>query len=171
MSGAACSAPAVLTLSTAPSDPFSEEPVCAGNVANDNHRDTLEASSVLGPECCVAVCPASALEDFVQSRNEVSTTSKLAGSAACSTSALVTFNTAPSHPLSVESVYDENVAIDNHKDTLEVSSVLGPECSVVACPTPVFEDFHERYNRQAGNGLPLGNIRVPCTVPSCACIE
>ena len=77
-SGAACSAPALVTFSTLPSDPLSEEPVCAGNVANDNHRDTLEASSALGPECCAAACPASALEDFVQSRNEVSTTSMLA---------------------------------------------------------------------------------------------
>ena len=134
-SSAACSAPTLVTFCTLPSDPLSEEPVCAGNVANDNHRDTLEASSALGPECCAAAFPASDLEDFVQSRNEVSTTSKLACSAACSTSALVTFNTAPSHPLSVESVYDENVTIDDHKDTLEASSSLDSKCHYIPTKT------------------------------------
>ena len=117
--------------------------MCAGYVANDNHKDTLEASSTLGPECYAAACPASALEDFVRSRNEESTTSKLACSAACSAPALVTFNTAPSDPLSEEPVYDENVAIDNRKDTLEAPSTLGPECSVAACPAPALEDLDQ----------------------------
>ena len=79
------------------------------NVAIDNRKDTLEASSTLGPECSVAACPALALEDFDQSRNEVSTSSKLACSAAWSAPALVTFNSAPSDTLSEKPVYDENV--------------------------------------------------------------
>ena len=131
-----CSFPnTFVTFCTLPSDLLSEQPVCAGNVANDNHSDTLEASSALGPECCAAAFPASDLENFVQSRNEVSTTSKRACSAACSTSALVTFNTAPSHPFSVESVYFENVTIDDHKDTLEVSSSLGSKCHYISTKT------------------------------------
>ena len=91
--------------------------------------------------CDAAACLASALEGFVRSRNESSTTSKLACSAACSTFALVTFNTASSHSLSVESVYDEHVAIDSFKDTLEASSSLGPKCSVAAYPATTLEDF------------------------------
>ena len=51
-----------------------------------------------------------------------------------------TFNIAPSDPLSEEPVYDENVAIDNRKDTLEASSTLGPECFVAACTAPALED-------------------------------
>ena len=101
--------------------------MCAGYVANVNHRGTVEESSTLGPKCYPAACPASALEDSMRSKNEVSITSKLACSAACSASALLTFHVAPSDPLSEESVYDENVAIDNRKDTLEASSTLGPE--------------------------------------------
>ena len=79
------------------------------NVAIDNRQDTLEASSTLGRECSVATCPVPALEDFDQSRNEVSTTSKLACSAACSAPALVSFNSAPSDTLSDKPVYDEDV--------------------------------------------------------------
>ena len=97
------------TFNIAPSDPLSEEPVYDENVAIDNRQDTLEASSTLGRECSVATCPVPALEDFDQSRNEVSTTSKLACSAACSAPALVSFNSAPSDTLSDKPVYDEDV--------------------------------------------------------------
>ena len=80
------------------------------NVAIDNRQDTLEASSTLGRECSVATCPVPALEDFDQSRNEVSATSKLACSATCLASALVSFNSAPSDTLSDKPVYDVDVA-------------------------------------------------------------
>ena len=107
---AACSAPALVTFNTAPSDPLSEEPVYDENVAIDNRKDTLEASSTLGPECSVAACPAPALEDFDQSRNEVSATSKLACSATFLASALVSFNSAPSDgTLSDKPVCDKDV--------------------------------------------------------------
>ena len=62
------------------------------NVAIDNRKDTLEASSTLGPECSVAAYPAPALEDFDQRRNEASTTSKLACTATCSLPILDTFD-------------------------------------------------------------------------------
>ena len=79
------------------------------NVAIDNRQDTLEASSTQGRKCSAAICPVPALEDFDQSRNEVSITSKLACSAACSAPALVSFNSAPSDTLSEKPVYDEDV--------------------------------------------------------------
>ena len=63
------------TFNIAPSDPLSEEPVYDENVTIGNRQDTLEASSTLGRKCSVAICPIPALEDFDQSRNEVSTTS------------------------------------------------------------------------------------------------
>ena len=116
--------------------------MCAWYVANLNHRGTLEESSTLGPKCYPAACPAAALEDSMRSRNEVSITSKLACSAACSAPALVTFNTAPSDPLSEKPLYGVNVVIGNRKDTLEASSTLGPECSVAACPAPALEDLN-----------------------------
>ena len=97
------------TFNIAPSDPLSEEPVYDENVAIDNRQDTMEASSTLGRKCSVAICPIPALEDFDQSRNEVSATSKLACSATCSASALVSFNSAPSDTLSDKPVYDEDV--------------------------------------------------------------
>ena len=115
--------------------------MCEGYVANLNHRGTLEESSTLGPKCYPAAYPAAALEDSMRSRNEVSITSKLACSAACSAPALETFGTAPSDPLSEEPVCEQNVAIDNRKDTLEASSTLRPECCAAACPTPALEDF------------------------------
>ena len=40
--------------------------MCAGCVANGNHKDTQEASSISGPVCYVAACPTSALRDFVR---------------------------------------------------------------------------------------------------------
>ena len=90
-------------------DPLYEEPVYDENVAINNRKDTLDASFTLGPECSVAARPARALQDFNQSRNEVSTTSKLPCSAACSAPALVTFNSAPSDTLSEKPVYQEDV--------------------------------------------------------------
>ena len=92
LSGAACSAPALVTFSTAPSDPLSEEPVHDENVAIDDRKDTLEALSTPGPECSDAAYPAPALEDFDQSRKAASTTLMPACSAACSASALDTFD-------------------------------------------------------------------------------
>ena len=93
--------------------------MCAGYVANVNHRGTLEESSTLGPKCYPAAYPAAALEDSMRSRNEVSMASGLACNAACSASALLTFHTAPSDPLSEEPVYDENLATHNRKIELE----------------------------------------------------
>ena len=120
--------------------------MCAGYVANVNHRGTLEESSTLGPKCYPAACPASALEDSMRSRNEVSMASGLACNAACSASALLTFHTAPSDPLSEKPLYGVNVVISNGKDTLVVSSTLGPKCSDTAYPAPALEDFDQRRN-------------------------
>ena len=120
--------------------------MCEGYVTNLNHRGTLEESSTLGPKCYPAVYPAAALEDSMRSRDEVTITSKLACNAACSASALLTFHTAPSDPLSEKPLYGVNAVIGNGKDTLVVSSTLGPQCSVAAYPAPAMEDFDQRRN-------------------------
>ena len=120
--------------------------MCAGYVANVNHRGTLEESSTLGAICYPAARPAAAPEDSMRSKNEVSITSKLACSAACSASALLTFHAAPSDPLSEKPLYGVNVVIGNGKDTLVVSSTLGPKCSVAAYPAPALKDFDQRRN-------------------------
>ena len=91
--------------------------MCAGYVANVNHRGTLEESTTLGAKCYPAARPAAASEDSMRSKNEVSITSKLACSAACSASALLTFYAAPSDPLSEKPVYGVNVVISNCKDS------------------------------------------------------
>ena len=166
---AACSASALLTFHAAPSDPLSEKPVYGVNVVIGNCKDTLEASSTLGPECSVAAYPAPALEEFDQRRNEASTTSKLVCTATCSLPALDIFdnahvtlhttsstcskdylldicdNLASSDPLPEEPVHDENVAIHDRKDTLEALSTLGPQCSDAACPAPALEDFDQSH--------------------------
>ena len=120
--------------------------MCAGYVANVNHRGTLEESTTLGAKCYPAARPAAASEDSIRSKNEVSISSKLACSAACSASALLTFHAAPSDPLSEKPVYGVNVVIGNCKDTLEASSTLGQECSAAAYPAPALEEFDQRQN-------------------------
>ena len=74
LSGAACSATALVTFSIAPNDTPFEKPVCAENVGNCNHKDTLEASSAVGLECCTtdsnksrqSVCRAGPPQQLIQ---------------------------------------------------------------------------------------------------------
>ena len=122
-------------------------------MANVNHKGTLEESSTSGSKCYPAACPASVLEDSMRSRNEVSITSKLACSAACSAPALLTIH-----------VYNENVVIGNRKDTLEASSTLGPECSTAAYPAPALADFDQWRNEASTTSQPA--CTATCSLPA-----
>ena len=73
-------------------------------------------------------------------------------------------NLASSDPLSEEPVYDENVAIDGRKDTLEAPSTLGPECSDAACPALALEDFDQ--SRKAASTILMPACSAVCSAPA-----
>ena len=51
-------------------------------------------------------------------------------------------------------MHDENVAIDDRKDTLEAPSTLGPECSDAACPAPTLEGFDQSHKAASTTLMP-----------------